>query len=114
MKGGEIPIVRRTTQDGVDWSYVVNTTGEPRTVEVDLPSVSHDVVTGQAIGGHVMVSLAPWELRSFKSNRSVCASSSGTGILPVRRWHGRLTPDPERARRPFHSVNRLAVPYPKH
>ena len=28
----------------------------------------------------------------------------------LRRWHGRLTPHPERARCPFHSANRLTVP----
>ena len=39
---------------------------EPRTVALDLPSGSHDAVTGQAFSGHVMASLAPWEMRSFK------------------------------------------------
>ena len=50
----------------------------------------------------------------YNRNRSVCGLLSGTGILPVRRWHGRLTPHPERARCPFHSVSRLIVPTPIH
>lgn len=31
-------VVRRKTVAGVEWAYVVNTTGEPRTVSVELPA----------------------------------------------------------------------------
>ena len=49
-------VVRHKALNGVDWSYVVNTTGEPRTATVDLPSV-----------GRVTLSLEPWELKSYNT-----------------------------------------------
>ena len=51
-------VVRRKKVSGAEWAYAVNTTGEPKTVEMDLPS-----------GGRRTVSLAPWELVSFSENK---------------------------------------------
>ncbi len=62
-------VVRRKTVAGVEWAYVVNTTGEPRTASVELPAGMKDVVGGGAAGGHMTIALAPWELRAYKYGR---------------------------------------------
>jgi hypothetical protein len=59
-------VVRRKTLAGTEWVYAVNTTGEERTVTVDLPSGAKNAVTGATAGGRRAITLAPWELRAFK------------------------------------------------
>ncbi len=62
-------VVRRKTVAGVEWAYVVNTTGEPRTASVELPAGMKDVVSGAEEGGRATIPLAPWELRAYRNRR---------------------------------------------
>ena len=64
-------VVRRKKVAGVEWMYAVNTTGDPRKVEVDLPSGAKNSVTGADVGGRRTLSLAPWELFSCRAGKTL-------------------------------------------
>lgn len=65
--GGDATVkVRRGAFDGKTYSYVVNTSHEPRTFAVALPKGSVDLVSGERIpDGTAELKLGPYELRSF-------------------------------------------------
>lgn len=61
-------VVRQVDFDGHSYFYVVNTAGEPVTLEVSLPSGTTDLVSGLSLSrGKTTVRLDAYELRSFQS-----------------------------------------------
>ena len=67
-------VARQVDFDGKSYFYVVNTDPEAKTLNLNVPADTVDLVTGARVGtgGKLTLNLAPYDLRSFSAPRGCC------------------------------------------